>query len=82
MLEADVSGRAGGVIIGSGATVIDEDFGYTGDTRTAQIKLRSGLHPFRLYYMPASTPLLDLEWSADNQAPKPIPPDAFCLKTP
>jgi hypothetical protein len=60
------------------ATVIDEDFGYTGGPRMAQIRLQAGLHAFRLYYMPGQSPSLDFEWSADGEALKLVPSSAFC----
>jgi arylsulfatase A-like enzyme len=59
------------------ATVIDEDFGYTGGMRTAQMPLQAGLHAFRLYYMPGSSPSLDFQWSANGEAAKPVPASAF-----
>jgi hypothetical protein len=57
--------------------VIDEDFGYTGGTRTAQMHLQAGLHAFRLYYMPGLSPSLDFQWSANGGAPKPVPASVF-----
>ena len=66
------------------ATVIDEDFGYTGGAKAAQIELKAGLHAFRLYYMPAAAgaPSLNWEWGFNGAAPKPIPSDAFCRPAP
>jgi hypothetical protein len=62
------------------ATVIDEDFGYTGGSRAGEIQLKAGLHSFRLYYMPGADgdPSLDFEWSTNGEAPRPIASDAFC----
>jgi arylsulfatase A-like enzyme len=50
------------------ATVIDADFGYTGDKEmSGSIRLEAGLHPFRLYYArkPGVTApsQLNFEWS-------------------
>jgi hypothetical protein len=56
------------------ATVIDEDFGYTGGERTGKILLKAGLHPFRLYYLPGAggPPSLSLSWSHDGAPPAPL----------
>jgi arylsulfatase A-like enzyme len=67
-----------------GAAVIDEDFGYTNGSRTTEIRLKAGLHSFRLYFMPGATgaPSLDFQWSVEGDAPKPIAPEAFCRRAP
>jgi arylsulfatase A-like enzyme len=82
LLSLTVSGKA--FLRIHDATVIDEDFGYTGGARTGEIKLKAGLHAFRLYYMPGEKgkPLLDVEWGVNGAAPKPIPFDAFCRVQP
>ena len=56
------------------AIVIDEDFGYAGGSPTAEIRLKAGLHSFKLYFMPSPTgsPSLDFEWGVQGNAPKPI----------
>ena len=59
------------------ATVIDEDFGYTGGARTAEIRLAAGLHAFRLYYLPGDTRSLELEWKSESGNLAPISPDLF-----
>jgi len=59
------------------ATVIDEDFGYTGGARTAQIRLGTGLHAFRLYYLPSDNRLLDFEWKPEGGSLAPISSDVF-----
>lgn len=50
--------------------VIDEDYGYSGDlTRTEALYLKSGLHPFRLYYYRKASngdPFLRLAWSGPS----------------
>ncbi|MDR3712986.1 MAG: sulfatase-like hydrolase/transferase [Puia sp.] len=48
------------------AMVVDAGYGYTpGAERTASIKMKAGLHPFRLYYEQRTTgkPYLSLTWS-------------------
>ena len=50
------------------ATVIDADFGYTGGTEVSgSMRLRKGLHPFRLYYLRRtkgySVPEPSVEWT-------------------
>jgi arylsulfatase A-like enzyme len=62
------------------ATVLDADFGYTaGAEVTGSIKLKAGLHPFRLYYVRGTngTPSLDLQWSGPGFTTQPIPASAF-----
>ncbi|MES2982347.1 MAG: sulfatase-like hydrolase/transferase [Verrucomicrobiota bacterium] len=45
-------------------TVIDDDFGRTGAERSGTIRLRAGLHPFRLHYRHAiGQTLLALDWN-------------------
>ncbi len=60
--------------------VIDEDFGYTGgDERQATIRLKAGLHPYRLFYTSTSEtkPLLDFKWSSSEISKQTIPASAF-----
>lgn len=60
--------------------VIDEDFGYTGgDEHQGIIRLKAGLHPYRLYYTSKSkiNHLLDLQWSSSEISKQPIPASAF-----
>ena len=66
------------------ATVIDEDFGYTGGTRQGDINLKAGLHAFRLYYMPEAgkAPSLDFQWGVKGAALQPVPADAFSRSIP
>ena len=62
------------------ATVIDADFGYAGGTeRNGAIKLKAGLHPFRLYYTNKAgiKPLLDFQWSSPLISKQPVPSAAF-----
>ena len=60
------------------ATVIDEDFGYTGGVRSGDIQLKAGPHAFRLYYLPGDGPRrLDLQWSVNGTPPAPIPAAVF-----
>ncbi|MGI8636254.1 MAG: sulfatase-like hydrolase/transferase [Segetibacter sp.] len=62
------------------AAVIDEDFGYvSGTERAGTIRLKAGLHPFRLYYSvkKGKNPLLDFKWEAEGSAKQAIPASAF-----
>jgi arylsulfatase A-like enzyme len=62
------------------ATVIDADFGYAGGTEVSGlIKLKAGLHPFRLHYARGTkgTPALNLSWSGPGVAKQSIPDSAF-----
>jgi hypothetical protein len=62
------------------ATVIDEDFGYVGGTeRGGTIRLKAGLHPFRLYYSSkqGSKAVLDFKWEGEGIAKQVIPASAF-----
>ena len=62
------------------AVVIDADYGYmSGNEVSGTIKLRAGLHPFRLYYARGSvgTPSLDLSWSGPGFTKQSMPDSAF-----
>jgi arylsulfatase A-like enzyme len=62
------------------AIVIDADFGYAGGSETSStIRLKAGLHPFRLYYARrnAGAPALTLSWSGPGIPKQPIPTSAF-----
>ncbi len=62
------------------ATIIDADFGYvSGTPRKATVKLRAGLHPFRLTTRHAAgvTPSLALTWAGPDFAAQAIPDAAF-----
>jgi hypothetical protein len=62
------------------ATVIDADFGYVGGTeKSGTIKLKKGLHPFRLYYARAAAgkPLLKLYWNGPGIKKQAIPETMF-----
>lgn len=62
------------------ATVIDADFGHEPDSEVSgSIKLKAGLHPFRLYYARGSTgvPSLGFAWSGPGFAKEPVPGSAF-----
>jgi hypothetical protein len=62
------------------ATVIDADYGYVGGTEVSgTIKLKAGLHPFRLYYArrAAGTPALSFSWSGPGFAKQLVPAGAF-----
>ncbi|WP_460432361.1 sulfatase-like hydrolase/transferase [Arachidicoccus ginsenosidivorans] len=69
--------------------LIDADFGYTpGTEKTAQVFLKAGLHPVRLYYNQKDVrkvnkiteakdhiPLLQLSWSGPGFSKEPIAPE-------
>lgn len=62
------------------AAVIDADFGYVGgNERKGAIRLKAGLHPFRLYYTAKSVakPFLDFQWSGPEISKQPIPSSVF-----
>ncbi len=63
------------------STVIDADYGYFGGSeKTGAIKLKAGLHPFRLYYIRkrGGKPMLDMEWIGPGIGKQPIPATVFC----
>ena len=60
--------------------LIDADFGYTGGTeRQGTIRLKAGLHPFKLNYIAkaGTKPLLDFQWSGPEINKQPIPISVF-----
>lgn len=62
------------------ATVIDEDFGYTGGTeKSGVIKLKAGRHPFRIYYKHGNIgiPAMSLQWSGPAIAKQAVPASVF-----
>lgn len=62
------------------ATVIDTDANYQpGEKVEATIKLKAGLHPFRLYYMADGTtePMLQWKWSGPGIEMQLIPAEVF-----
>lgn len=62
------------------ATVVDADFGYvSGNEANGSIKLKEGLHPFRLYYAHGGKGKqeLKLSWSSKGGPMQPIPTDVF-----
>ncbi|MHB1177472.1 MAG: sulfatase-like hydrolase/transferase, partial [Daejeonella sp.] len=62
------------------AAVIDADFAYAGGTeRQGSIRLKSGLHPFRLYYTSkgGTRSLLDFQWSSPTISKQSVPPSVF-----
>lgn len=63
------------------ATVIDADFNYpAGKEINGVIRLRAGLHPFRLYYthQKFAEPSLSFSWSGPGISKEPIPAKIFC----
>ena len=66
------------------AAVIDCDFNYTrGTEREGTIRLKAGLHPFRLYYTTGSdkNQILDFQWSGPEISKQIIPASAFLRNT-
>jgi hypothetical protein len=65
------------------ATVVDADYGYkTGETRTAAVRLRAGLHPFSLAYRNDGErmPSLILKWIGPGMAEQMLKSSDFvCL---
>lgn len=62
------------------AVVIDADYGYPGSKEVnGSIKLKAGLHPFRLYYARGDkgTPSLNFSWSGPGIGKQIIPATAF-----
>jgi arylsulfatase A-like enzyme len=62
------------------ATVIDEDFGYAGGTeRAGTIRLKGGLHPYKLYFSvkKGNKHLLDFKWEGEGIDKQTIPSNAF-----
>lgn len=58
------------------ATVVDADYGYTsGSERSGTVRLKAGLHPFRLYHTikGSSGPAVELQWSGDGISKQPVP---------
>jgi arylsulfatase A-like enzyme len=55
------------------ATVIDDDFARSGAEVSGTIRLRAGLHPFRLHFRHATdVAALTLDWTGPNIARQPI----------
>jgi arylsulfatase A-like enzyme len=70
----------GGLLRIHDATVIDADFGHVpGREASGRIRLKAGLHPFRLYYARRADgpPALDLSWNTPGMPEQPIPDDVF-----
>lgn len=62
------------------ATVIDGDYGYFSNSpKGGSIKLKAGLHPFRLYsiHRKRGKPTIKLEWSGPEIVRETIPASAF-----
>jgi arylsulfatase A-like enzyme len=75
-----LSADAGALLRIHDATVIDADFGYAGGTEVSGlIKLKAGLHPFRLHYARGTkgSPALNLSWSGPGFAKQSIPDSVF-----
>jgi hypothetical protein len=76
-----ISTDAGALLRIHDAIIIDADYGYRpGTPISGKIKLKAGLHPFRLYYMRGSAPgapELSFRWSGPGFSQKPIPEETF-----
>ena len=62
------------------AAVIDADFGYVGgNERMGAIRLKAGLHSFKLTYTTKSLakPFLDFQWSGPGISKQPLPSSVF-----
>lgn len=62
------------------ATVIDADYGYKGGTEVSgAIRLKAGLHPFRLYYRRGNTdsPSLSFKWRSPGEPKREVPASAL-----
>lgn len=62
------------------ATVIDADYGHApGTEASGTVRLKAGMHPFRLYYARRASgqPRLSFRWSYDTQPKREIPAAAF-----
>ena len=63
------------------ATVVDAGYGYHPMTeRNGKIRLKAGLHPFKLYCLQraADRHVLQLTWSGPGISRQPIPANIFC----
>lgn len=75
-----LSTHAGALLRIHEAIVIDADYNYTSDMDAkGKIKLKAGLHPFRLYstFKTGEKPLLDFQWEGPGINKKPIPANIF-----
>jgi hypothetical protein len=66
------------------AALIDADFDYqSGTEQKATINLKSGLHPFNMYYIATSgeKPLLSFDWSVAGNEKQAIPESVFRMNT-
>ena len=66
------------------ATVIDADFGYRGGEEVSgAIRLKAGLHSFRLYYVrrDKGAPSLEISWSGPQIAKEPVSAANFRRKS-
>lgn len=62
------------------ATIIDADYGYeAGTERSGTIKLKAGLHPFRLYYknQKCEKPMLNFTWQGPGISIQSVPVNVF-----
>ncbi len=61
------------------ATVIDADYGYAGGEISGSIKLKAGMHPFRLCYIRRGdrVPSLTFSWSGPGFSKQPVTENAL-----
>ena len=75
-----LSADAGALMRLHGATLVDADYGYQpGTERSATVRLRAGLHPFRLFYLLKRTtdPKLELQWTGPGINKQVVPASRF-----
>lgn len=75
-----VSANSGAFLRIHDAAVIDADYEYFQNSpKSGSIKLKAGLHPFRVYYKSPKKgkPSLELEWSGPGQERETIPTRVF-----
>jgi arylsulfatase A-like enzyme len=79
-----VTANSGALLRIHNATVVDADFEYfPNSTKIGKIKLKTGLHPFRLYFLhqQRGNASLKLEWSGPGIMKEQVPVSAFfCAK--
>ncbi len=76
----EVAADGGALLRIHDATVVDADFGYTpGMEASGTIRLKAGLHPFRLYYWrgDSDNAFLHFKWSDAAQSQRDVPASAL-----
>jgi arylsulfatase A-like enzyme len=76
----EVTADGGALLRVHEATVIDADYGHTGGTpASGDIRLKAGLHPFRLYYWrgDSGSPSLSFKWSSAAESKQDVSASAL-----